>query len=205
VTAPFALLGSLFGGGEELSYADYAPGLAAVPAAAETKLQSLAKALTERPGLKLDIAGRADPAVDRAGLQQAKLAGLLRGLKRKDLADHGALVNAAEVTVGAEERPAWIARAYKDEIAHLPAPPAPPGPDGKPVPTTPAQMEQLLLDRQAVSEDDLRALGNQRAQAAKDWLDSKGGIGEERLALVGAKVGEAKEAGHGSGVEFALH
>ena len=67
VTAPFALLGAAFGGGEELAYLEFDPGSAKLDAADETKLKSIAKALTERPGLKLDVAGRVDPAARPRG------------------------------------------------------------------------------------------------------------------------------------------
>ncbi|HEY1147906.1 MAG TPA: DUF748 domain-containing protein, partial [Pseudoduganella sp.] len=85
VTAPFAFIGSLFGGsGEELSTLDFDSGRAVVLPAGEGKLKSLAKALTERPGLKLDITGRYD-ASELDALKQASLERKLRALKIRDL------------------------------------------------------------------------------------------------------------------------
>ncbi len=55
VTAPFALLGSLVGDGEELSEIDFLPGYGQVEPEAEKRLQALSKALTDRPALKLEI------------------------------------------------------------------------------------------------------------------------------------------------------
>ena len=49
-TAPFALLGSLFGGGEEMNQIEFDAGTSALDAAAQEKLTSIGKALTERPG-----------------------------------------------------------------------------------------------------------------------------------------------------------
>src|SRR6201996_5844685 len=45
VTAPFKLLGSLFGGGEEMNVVEFAPGSAALDAPAQTRLASGVKAL----------------------------------------------------------------------------------------------------------------------------------------------------------------
>jgi uncharacterized protein involved in outer membrane biogenesis len=222
VTAPFALLGSLFGGGEELSSIEFAPGQAVLAPAAQARLKSLATALQERPGLKLDISGRADPLADRTALQAAKLDALLRGLKRKDLAARGTLVSSAEVQVTPDEYPALLARAYKAEVAVNPVMPAPAAApvaagDGTPKPapapgaaSTPSQpaMEDLLRARQAVADEDLLALGNQRAAAAKDWLKGEGQVAEDRLALVAAKIGEAKDGAppaHAGSVQFDLH
>jgi hypothetical protein len=210
VTAPFALIGRLFGGGEELSEVDFAPGQTVVPDAAQGRLTSLSKALAERPGLKLDISGRADPTADAAAIKDAKLDSLLRSLKRKDLAARGALVRAAEVTVTPEDYPQWLAQAYREQAAQAPAaaPATPKGAAGKPAPQPSAdQMRAELLERQTVSEDDLLALGNRRAQAAKDWLIVNGQVAEERLSLVAAKLNETPppSADQVKGVEFALH
>jgi Domain of Unknown Function (DUF748) len=73
-TSPFSLLGAAFGGGgEELSYQDFAPGSAALSAENTNKLDSLAKGLYERPGLNLEISGSVDTASDRDGLQRIAL------------------------------------------------------------------------------------------------------------------------------------
>ena len=71
VTAPFALLSAAFGGGEELSTLTFAPGSAAIAADAQKRVDTLGKALADRPGLKVDIGGRADPAADREALRRA--------------------------------------------------------------------------------------------------------------------------------------
>jgi hypothetical protein len=76
VTAPFALLGSLFGGGEQLAYVDFAAGSSAIPDASQQKITQLAKALTERPQLKLDVPLHTvsladDQALAHAALEQA--------------------------------------------------------------------------------------------------------------------------------------
>jgi hypothetical protein len=77
--SPFSLLGSMFGGGgEELSYQEFTPG-ATVPLPAEAqKLETLVKALTNRPGLNLGIEGSYDAAADAYALKQQKLTDLIR-------------------------------------------------------------------------------------------------------------------------------
>jgi hypothetical protein len=197
VTAPFALLGNLFGGSsEQLSSLDFDPGQDLVTPAREASLKLLAKGMTERPGLKLDITGWADPTVDRDALRHRRVDARLRALKRQDLAAHGAPANPADVVVTPTEYPALLARAYKSDVpARAPTAAAangtPPARKGAP---TPAEMEQALAAVQQVSDDDLRTLGNRRAQAAKDWLRTIGLVPEERLALVGSKLGPAGAA-----------
>src|SRR5690606_14990750 len=54
VTAPFTLLANLAGAGGELSWIGFEPGRSSLEAAALKKLEAVAKALNDRPGLKLD-------------------------------------------------------------------------------------------------------------------------------------------------------
>ena len=78
VTSPFALLGSMFGGGPDLQFVDFPAGVATLDEAAQGRVKSIAKALAERPQLKIAVplAGAAD--LDRPALVQAKLDALLR-------------------------------------------------------------------------------------------------------------------------------
>ncbi|MBK8791448.1 MAG: hypothetical protein IPO28_15250 [Holophagaceae bacterium] len=61
-TSPFTLLGKLFGGDAgDLSSLAFAPGSSSLEAVATPKLQALAKALQERPELRLDAEGAWTP------------------------------------------------------------------------------------------------------------------------------------------------
>jgi hypothetical protein len=50
-------LNSAFGGGDELGYAEFAPGSAMLTAESKSKRDTLTKVLMDRPALKLDIIG----------------------------------------------------------------------------------------------------------------------------------------------------
>jgi hypothetical protein len=64
VTAPFALIGALFGGGEDLDHVGFEPGLDSLSQVQAGKLASVARGLTERPGLHLDIRGTFSDSLD---------------------------------------------------------------------------------------------------------------------------------------------
>jgi uncharacterized protein involved in outer membrane biogenesis len=70
VTAPFALLGSLFAGAEEAQFVDFAPGEATLDPATAERLDALARSLAERPELKLDVPIGAVPELDRPVLAE---------------------------------------------------------------------------------------------------------------------------------------
>jgi hypothetical protein len=204
VTAPFAMLGSLFGGGEELSTVDFEAGRAQLPAAATGRLTTLARALTERPGLKLDITGRYDSAADGAALKRIAIERKVTALKTKDLLAHGTALPDGGVVVGKDEYPALLTRAYKDETFAKPR-----NALGLQKSLPVADMEQLMLANVQVGPDDLLALGNRRAQAARDWLAGSGQLPPARLFIVTAKPAgaepEGKEPAAASRVDFALH
>ncbi|WP_342118063.1 DUF748 domain-containing protein [Pseudoduganella sp. OTU4001] len=193
VTAPFALIGSLFGGGEELSMLEFDKGRANLLPASEEKLKSLAQALTERPGLKLDITGRFDADAELDALKQAALERKLRQLKTRDLQARSAALPEGGVVVAKEERAALLARAYKDETFDKPR-----NALGMVKTLPPEEMEKLMLVHIKFEQDDFITLGNRRAQAAKDWLVGQGQIPAERVFLVAPKAGAAGR------VDFAL-
>jgi hypothetical protein len=75
-TSPFSLLGSMFGGGnksEELAFQEFERGSAELTDDSIKKLGVVAKALTERPGLRLDVSGAFGSAADAPALREREL------------------------------------------------------------------------------------------------------------------------------------
>ncbi|MCW5625905.1 MAG: DUF748 domain-containing protein [Burkholderiales bacterium] len=204
VTAPFALIGSLFGGnGEELSYLDFAPGSAALDATAGQKLDALAKALRERPALTLEVRGHVEPEKDRAALLAAAFERKLKAQKLKDLAKKGdapASVDAVTIEPGADYE-TWLEKAYKAE--KFPKPRNVIGLEkGLPAP----EMEKLMQTNIAIGDDQLRDLALDRARTVKDFLAKAGDIAPERVFLIESATGAAtgKEQQASSRVDFTL-
>ncbi|HXI59475.1 MAG TPA: DUF748 domain-containing protein, partial [Polyangia bacterium] len=111
VTAPFSLIASAFGGGDQLSRLDFPAGLAAVDAGAQAKIRTLAKALQERPGLSFEIEGGADPQRDREDLRRHIFQQKLHAQRVIELAKAGRTPGAtppaqdAATPIDAAERP----------------------------------------------------------------------------------------------------
>jgi hypothetical protein len=202
ITSPFALLGSIFGGGEELAYLEFAPGSAAITAGSVKKLESVAKALTDRPALKMEIAGRVDPGTDKEGLRQAMLERKVKGQKLKAMLASGEKApSLAELTVGSGEYEKYLAAAYGEE--KFPKPRNVVGlVKSLPVP----EMEKLMLTHAEVSDEDIRQLAEQRAEAARNWLLAEGKIPAERVFLLAPKLSAEgiKDKGKPTRVDFSL-
>jgi uncharacterized protein involved in outer membrane biogenesis len=195
-TAPFALLAGAFGGGgDELSTLAFAPGSAAIEPDAQKRIDTLAKALADRPGLRLDIAGRADPDADREALRRASVDTAIKRAKLKSLANEGkAPPSLDQVTIAADERNRWLAQAYRD----APLPDRPRNVIGMLKDIPPAEMEAMLYASAKVDDDALRLLANSRAQAAKDAIAAKG-VPAERLFLIAPRIGADQTAGQTAG------
>jgi uncharacterized protein involved in outer membrane biogenesis len=196
VTAPFRLLAAAFGGGEDddIASVEFAPGSAELDATAQKRLETLARALADRPSLSLDIAGRVDPEADATGLREAALAQALRAAKQ---AETGA-AEAAEVS--ADEVDTYLEAAYK--AAKIDKPKNAIG-FSKSLP--PEEMRALLLASYAAGEPELDALAQRRAETVRAWLGAK--LDGKRLALAAPKKAggtAGDEKGRPTRVEFAL-
>ncbi|MGE5489815.1 MAG: DUF748 domain-containing protein, partial [Actinomycetota bacterium] len=202
VTSPFALLGSMFGGGEDLAYVEFEPGRADIGPAAETKLKALAKALDDRPALKIDIAGRIDPATDAEGMRRVQMERKVKAQKLRETVKKGEDAGSvAEVAVSPEEYPKYLKQAYKDEKFAKPR-----NLIGFAKDLPPEEMEKLMLANAQVGNEDLRALADQRALAIKEWILKKGGIPAERVFIVASRLSaeEIKDKGKASRVDLSL-
>jgi len=202
ITAPFTALASAFGGGVELSYVEYAAGSAALDSEARKRLDALAKALNDRPALKLEVTGRVDAAGDRESLKQAYVDSRVKAQQMKRLTRDGkAPASVADVTVGKDEYPALLKAAYGEEKFPKPRNVIGLAKD-LPVP----EMENLMITNAQVTDEDLRQLANRRAQAAKGYLVETGKVPAERVFLIAPKLGsdESKDKGKPTRAEFAL-
>jgi uncharacterized protein involved in outer membrane biogenesis len=207
VTAPFAFLGAAFGGGSsggaELSYIEFDFGRTSLSQTAEAKIKTLTAAMNNRPGLKLEITGRAEPASDLEGLKRVSIENKVRAQKMKELARQGtAPKSVEEVQVVKEEYERFLRSAYDAETFSKPR-----NLIGLAQSLPVAEMENLMLKHTSVSDDDVRALANRRAQAVRDRLLAAK-IPGDRLFIVAGKPPANEEAEKGkarpSRVDFTL-
>jgi hypothetical protein len=191
VTAPFALLGSLFGGGEEISYLDFAPGTSTLDAPAQAKLATLAKALDSRPALNVDVPLIVQPESDRAALTEARWhEGLLAGASRR-LGSHAGDPGAVDRLLATpKDYRALLEDSYRDAFGHRAEIPKPEAPAAGPAPDRDAQavawLEAALKGRISVAPADLDGLAAARASAVQAVLLEGTGIAPERVFVIRA-------------------
>jgi len=188
VTAPFALLGSLFGGGPNLQFVDFQPGSADLDQGAADKARALVKALNSRPQLKVEVPIAVVGELDRPRLVDAKLQAQIHEVQsaasrgKKSAGSPAAfdqLEAAAQLEIlsqlyrknlGAEPK-------FPESIAALKAKPE----------VIAAKIEFLtaeLHDHTTIGDADLSALGQQRAANIQQALLNATQIDPERVFLV---------------------
>jgi hypothetical protein len=192
VTSPFALLGAVFSGGsaEELSYVEFDYGRASLNQTAQSKIAAVAKAMSDRPSVNLELSGRVDPATDLEGIKRVGIERKVKTQKLKELVRRGEAVKSIdEVRIEASEYPQYLKAAYGEESF-----PKPRNLIGLardlPVP----EMEKLMMQHAKAGDDDMRLLANQRAQAVRDALLATKLVTADRLFIVAAKPLSAEEA-----------
>jgi hypothetical protein len=202
VTAPFALLGSLFGGGgEELGWVDFDYGYAAIGAAESEKIAKLVKALNDRPALNVEIAGHVDPEQDKEGLRHATLARKVATQKFRALSRAGTpAASVADVKVEAAEYLQYLERAYDAEKFAKPR-----NLIGLAKSLPKEEMEKLMLANTIIGDGDLRELAEQRAKAVQQAL-LKAGVSNERVFLLASSITapEARDKAKASRADLSL-
>ncbi len=182
VTAPFNLLSSLIGSDVELSYLPFNPGTATITDKEAKVLESLTKALNERPALQLEITGKYDLGLDAIGIGKQRILQKIHEMKRKEARQS----ETDDVIISDSEYADKLKQLYKKEKFKKPSNWI--GLD-KSLPTE--EMELLLSKHYAksVTEDELLKLANQRGLAVKEWLLEKGKLPEGRLYVLQSEKG----------------
>lgn len=177
--SPFSLLGSIFGGGEELSYIEFDYASAVVSPEEQKKLDTLVKILKERPALNLEIEGRTDREKDSEVLRNIMFIKKVKMEKLREMlrkGEDGVSIEDVEVTQEEYGRYLWLA--YKGEkfsrpvnilgfVKELPV----------------EEMERLMLEHTEVTDNDLRLLAIARAEAARSYM-LKSGVAADRIFLL---------------------
>ncbi|SMF33457.1 DUF748 domain-containing protein [Desulfovibrio gilichinskyi] len=195
VTSPFSLIGAMIGGGEDMDVLVFEPGIAVPQDSSKSKIESVAKAMKSRPGLKLEITGFTAPE-DIPALKVAMFKRMVAKPKFLELEEDGkAPASIDDVVISKEEYPEYLEEAYatapfekpKNFLGMV---------ESRPVP----EMEQALRDYIKVTDTDLEELARSRAEKIRVILTSDKGVEAERVFLKRAATGK----GAGPRVELGL-
>jgi hypothetical protein len=180
VASPFALMGKLIpggGDGERLQFIEFPSGSATVAGEELKKFEALVKGLGERPGLRLEITGTADPVRDRKALGLQKLKAQLRARWQQGKS----VSQDVDLPIVEEERA--IKELFDQQHSQQPVATPAEGAQVGSKPPTIEEMRQLLAADIGVPDSDLRLLAQQRAEQMRGQLTGVGKLVDERLYL----------------------
>lgn len=202
VQAPFKLLAGLVDGGEEaLDSVPFAAGSSELDEAARANLARLAKALQQRPELRLEVEGMSLAALDGPPLAAQRLEREYQRIWYRMLQRRGERVpaEAQQIEVPEEMKSTLLEGIYRTRLGRQP-----------PVewreldqPERAPRLRQAVLDSWATSAALQRRLAQDRARAVKAWLVEQGGLADERVYLL--EVGTASAAGADGRIAVPLH
>lgn len=200
--SPLSLLSSMFGGGQDLSVIQFSQGQSAILPQEEQKLNALAKALLDRPALKVELKGYVDREKDSEGYRNELLARKMKNEKLLALSREGAGMESAKtgaVQLLPEEYTKYLAAVYKKEKF-----PKPRNILGMAKELPPDEMKKLIIANTLVGDAELKALAQERVVAVKNFLVAKGNVPAERVFQENDNVFKApgKEAISRSRVEL---
>ncbi|WP_339457324.1 DUF748 domain-containing protein [Pseudomonas sp. EA_65y_Pfl1_P120] len=194
-TAPFTFIGGLVtgGGSEDLGNVSFGPGSSELNKDAEGALNTLAKALKERPALRLEIEGTAAASSDGPFLAAQRLEREYQYNYYKMLQRRGDKVpaQASLLEVPESEKAPLLEGIYRTRLKQQP----------------PAEWKDLSRDERTAKLKDgvikfwsgsdvlLRQLGQDRASTIKDYLVDKGQLEDDRVYFIDANLGQAEKDG----------
>ncbi|MFM7707406.1 MAG: DUF748 domain-containing protein, partial [Gammaproteobacteria bacterium] len=183
ITSPFTLLSSLFGGGPEVQFVDFAPGRATLEPALVQRLEGVRKALVERPALEMEIPTAYSRELDAPALLATRWDAHLSDFAKGpvDTSDRGDYLELLEGMYRAQTG------RKADELLD---------PLKSPDPTTGAKrdkeklredsitaLETALRGMLAVTDKDLEELARARAKAVQEVLLGSGEVDPLRVFL----------------------
>jgi uncharacterized protein involved in outer membrane biogenesis len=183
VASPFTLMGKFIpdGGAEEdLQFIAFHPGSATVLHEELKKFEALAKGLEERPGLRLDITGTADPALDRAAIRTRKLKEQLIAMRQRERGQ----VSSKSEELSSEDESRLVTELYEKQREQLEKTVLSQSTEAVPKPLTVEDLKQRLAMAIPVDEPELDALASQRAEQVRDQLIEVGKLAEGRVFLL---------------------
>ena len=200
VTSPFSILGSMFGGGEDLEFVEFEYGSKTLNDAGYKKIDQLALILEQKPSVKLEIMGFYDKLRDSESLGIIRFHELIKSIKLKEMIGSGkSAATLKDVVLEPQEMEHYIQIAY-DEAQF----PKPKDESGKEKILDVEEQKKLLFTNTNVNTGDMRFLAMERAQNVKAYLLSIEKVEKNRIFLLEPAEDSDTEKENATFVQFLL-
>lgn len=190
VTAPFRFLGGLFKGAEKARHVTFEPGSGQLNEADRGNLGALARALLERPNLRLEVPMAVLPELDRPALIDARWQQQLAEIIASENGNKTDPPTQTFAMAEPKQQRQWLVDLYRSEVGEKPELPEPPPPaedldkDARRLLEYRFDIDYLttvLRARIKVDEEQLAALAQLRADAVQAALLATEGLDPARI------------------------
>jgi hypothetical protein len=198
-TAPFALIGNLFGGGPEVNFVEFEPGSVTLDPAGVEKMTAVRKALVERPALQVDVPMAYSAELDGGLIARQALEAELKklaGSQKRLIGGRPDEDEVAAMLVDPEQRFEILGKHYRAEAggeAPLPGEAAAfeafkdkeRTPEGYAAANR--SLEDEWLGKHPATTEQMEALGKARGQSIQEALLGGGEVDPARVFLIHAE------------------
>ena len=182
-----------------MQFIDFAPGVAELDGAADANIKSVAKALLERPQLKIEVPIAIVPVLDREAIGNERFQSEVVAAMRSSKLVKSAAPGAGPPELAALDMPVQVkilAALYQQKVGMPAKYPeiSKDEPEDSALRIKREYLEKALREGIVVSDAELRGLAQQRAEAIQKGLLADGQIDPTRLFLVVNDKGKAQGA-----------
>ncbi len=195
VTSPFSSILSMIGSEEDLSTVSFAAGDATLNQQQTNELESLSKALKDRPDLSLEIKGAAYQELDWPAMLEVAVMDQLKKSKAAELNKSGGKITRAEyIDLSVDDYIRLLAKELSDKFPALTEQSI----LGTPKLITPKEgdiyeiAKQKLFSTLKPDQERLNHLASERAQAIAKLIVQKSGIENDRVFLLDTVIDPAR-------------
>lgn len=179
-TAPFSLIAGLVGGGENMDSISFAAGASTLNGEETKKIDAIARALTQRTALAVELRGAFDPETDRTAIRTRKFEDTYQRLIADGKTPRKALEELYKVKLGSEALAQQRALNLKPSVDKA---------DNRTdlklaTDAYETSLRNELVARETVLDGDLRQLALDRARLIRNQLIEGNSIAEDRIFVL---------------------
>lgn len=197
ITSPFRALASLVGSDADLSQIAFESGSAELKPEQQTKLSGLAKALTEKPELSVEIKGAVYQQEDWPSMQDDALYDQLKNIRSAEIAKEGGRkIRPEYVEISDEDYRRLMISQFMEKFPNLAKKPLF---GDTPKLLIPSKDDFYAVAKQKLSElippepQRLKNLASERAQVIAKYLVQKGGVANDRVFTLDTVIDPPRE------------
>lgn len=183
--SPFKFIASAFGGSKDIKHIEFPAGSSILSSQSKLKLDTIIKALYERPGIDLEISGFIDKTEDTNTMISNQLIKMIKNEKLKETSNSGiTTASIDDINLEANEYEKYLRKLYNVKYAT----------NEINQDKTRPEIEAFIKSKIEITESEIKFLINNRIQSVNSYILDSAQVESERIFLVEAQNISPKKA-----------